>query len=147
LNVIGKTNLPGYSDPVEIIIQNDSLSGCSNSTLDLLDEKINSEFMLKIHAMIFEYYKESYADYKNGWTLSGEPEDLEEFLPDPNKISDIRPFLTATTIWIPNDELCETGFFGIEFECTWDIEHACGIRIKNWEPEKAGLAFNAYCDY
>ena len=50
----------------------------------------------------------------------------------------------CTNVWIPNDELCETGFFGIEFECTWDIEHTCGIRIKNREKKKAGLAFDAY---
>ena len=145
---VGTTQFPAYPDSVEIYVHEDTISTCGLETIALFKEKIDAEFMSKVHAMIFDYYKESYADYYSGATMyDGSSEGLEEWLPDPNKIDDIRPYITAMVIWIPKQDLCEIGFFGIEFDCSWDIEHACGVRIKNWEPETVGFAFDAYCDY
>jgi hypothetical protein len=140
-------SLPYYTEKVDIYLFNDVKTRCANQTIENLDIKIDSQFMDKVHEIIFDYYKDAYHDYKMGWSISTEEADHEKYLPRPDKIQTIKPYLSLPTIIIPREENCEEGTFGIEFECTWDVEHGCGIKIENWNPVFAGFAEVAYCEY
>lgn len=95
---------------------------------------------------IFKHYKASYADYKEGWTMAGNlsKEQLEESLPTPTTPENLKPFITPAIFHIPSKSECEEGTFGIEFDCTWDIENGLGILVKNWKVQVASVAEIAY---
>ena len=94
---------------------------------------------------IFEFYKSSYPDYKLGWKMGGvEGEELEEFLPTPTTPEDLKRFITPINVYIQSGHECEAGTLGLEFDCTWDIEHGLGVLIKEWKVKEAGLADVTY---
>ena len=95
---------------------------------------------------IFDFYKSSYADYKEGWTMSSNisEKELEKHLPAPTTPENLKPFITPAIVHIQNRQECEEGTIGIEFDCTWDIEHGLGVLIENWKVKEASLAEIAY---
>ena len=95
---------------------------------------------------IFDFYKNSYSDYKEGWTMSGGTSDkeLEKHLPTPMTPEKLKAFITPAIVHIQNKEDCKEGTIGIEFDCTWDIENGLGVNIRNWKVVQVGSAEVAY---
>ena len=95
---------------------------------------------------IFDFYKDSYADYKEGWTMSGDisAEELEKYLPAPTTPENLKPFITPLAVHIQSRKDCKEGTIGIEFDCTWDIKSGLGVLIKDWKVAEAGVAEVAY---
>ena len=95
---------------------------------------------------IFDFYKSSYADYKEGWTMTGSISDkeLEKHLPTPTTPENLKPFITPAIVHIQNRHDCEDGTIAIEFDCTWDLEHGLGVLIKNWKVFEASVAEICY---
>jgi hypothetical protein len=95
---------------------------------------------------IFDFYKSSYTDYKEGWTMAGgiSDKELEKHLPTPTTPENLKPFITPAIVHIQSRQDCEEGTVGIEFDCTWDIEHGLGVLIKNWKVTEASVAEIAY---
>jgi hypothetical protein len=95
---------------------------------------------------VFEFYKSSYADYREGWTMADAISDLEleKYIPTPTTPENLKPFMTAAIVRIQNQQDCEDGTIAIEFDCTWDIEHGLGVLIKNWKVAEASIAEIAY---
>lgn len=95
---------------------------------------------------IFEFYKDSYKDYRAGWKAGGnmEDKDLEKFLPNPTTPKNLKSFITPATIHIQNTKYCKEGTLGIEFDCSWDIENGLGVKIENWKVVEAGVAETSY---
>lgn len=95
---------------------------------------------------IFDFYKSSYADYKEGWTMAGgiSDKELEKHLPTPTTPQNLKSFITPAIVHIQNKQDCKEGTIGIEFDCSWDIEHGLGVTIKNWKVIEASFAEIAY---
>lgn len=95
---------------------------------------------------IFDFYKNSYAHYKEGWTHTGGISDteLEKYLPVPTTPENLKPFITPAIVHIQDKNDCEEGTIGIEFDCTWDIKNGLGVLIKNWKVTAASFAEIAY---
>lgn len=71
-------------------------------------------------------------------------EELEENLPTPTTPEKLRPFITPAIVHIPSKGKFEEGTFGIEFDCTWDIESGLGVLVKSWKVKMASVADVAY---
>lgn len=95
---------------------------------------------------IFDFYKSSYANYKSGWTMTGQisDEELEKHLPKPTTPENLKRFITPAIIHIQNKKDCKDGTIGIEFDCTWDIENGLGVLIKDWKVIEASVAEISY---
>lgn len=95
---------------------------------------------------IFEFYKDAYEHYKEGWMLPGKisEEELEKYLPTPTTAENLKPYITPLLVFIQNKQNCEEGTIGIEFDCTWDLKSGLGVLIKNWNVKLVSIAQIAY---
>jgi len=100
----------------------------------------------EIMKSIFEFYKDSYSDYKAGWLMAGKmsEEELEQYLPRPSTFEALKPFIKPAVIHIQSSDDCEIGTIGIEFDCEWDIENGLGVLIKDWKVVEASVAEISY---
>ena len=123
----------------------DSMSDCQRKTYEGFIAK-QALLTPAILDAIFEHYQASYADYKEGWTMAGglSKEELEKNLPTPTTPENLIPFITPAIVHIPSKGKCEEGTFGIEFDCTWDIESGLGVLVKDWKVKMASVADVAY---
>jgi hypothetical protein len=132
-----------YNTEVRVIFRDAAIeiSDCQKNSFDdfvLRQKEISEEIM----ESIFEYYKEAYPDYLIGWSSYGTEgrmgEIIEENLPKPESASVIKSKIQPLSIYFPNESECENGYFGIYFDCTWDINNSLGVRIKKWKVERVG---------
>ena len=136
-----------FDTTVEVVFEDtkDSISNIQRKNYDdfLIKQDLLTPDILK---KIFEFYKSSYSDYKEGWTLTGSISDdeLEKYLPTPTTPENLKPFITPAIIHIQNRHDCEEGTIAIEFDCTWDTEHGLGVLIKNWKVVEASVAEITY---
>jgi len=139
--------LNSFDTTVEVLFTDtkDSISETQRKNYEGFIDK--QDFLLpEILKRIFEFYKSSYADYKEGWTMAGDISDkeLEKHLPTPTTPENLKPFITPVIVHIQNRHDCEEGTISIEFDCTWDIEHGLGVLIKNWKVVEASVADICY---
>ena len=136
-----------FDTTVEVVFED------TKDSISYIQKKNYDNFIIKqdlltpdILNSIFEFYKSSYADYTEGWTLTGSISDheLEKYLPTPTTPENLKPFITPAIIHIQNRHDCEEGTIAIEFDCTWDAEHVLGVLIKNWKVVEASVAEIAY---
>jgi hypothetical protein len=136
-----------FNTTVEVLFvgTKDSISETQKKNYDgfIIKQDVLTPEILK---KIFDFYKSSYADYKEGWTMAGSitNKELEKHLPTPTTPENLKPFITPAIIHIQSKQNCEEGTIGIEFNCTWDIEHGLGVKIKNWKVVEASIAEIAY---
>ena len=71
-------------------------------------------------------------------------EELEKILLTPTTAENLKPFIMPAVIHIQSKKDCTEGTFGIDFECSWDIENGLGILIKDWKVVNASLAQISY---
>ena len=57
-------------------------------------------------------------------------------LPIATDAESLKQFYQLTTIYLPNE--FKEGYFGLGFECEFEIEHGLGIRFRNWQIEEVG---------
>lgn len=62
--------------------------------------------------------------------------DEEVQLPVASDAESLKQFYRLTTIFLPNE--FEEGYFGLGFECEFEVEHGLGIRFRNWQIEEVG---------
>jgi hypothetical protein len=62
--------------------------------------------------------------------------DEEVKFPVATDAESLKQFYRLTTIFLPNE--FEAGYFGLGFECDFEIEHGLGIRFRNWQIEEVG---------
>jgi hypothetical protein len=141
------TRFNSFDTTVEVLFA-DTKDSISEAQKENYDGFISKQDLLtpEILKKIFDFYKSSYTDYKEGWTIvSGiSDKELEKHLPTPTTPENLKPFITPAIIHIQSKEDCEEGTIGIEFDCTWDIENGLGVLIKNWKVEKASVAEIVY---
>ena len=103
-------------------------------------------FVPEILKKIFEFYKRSYKDYRNGWKMGGDitEVELEKNIPKPTTPENLKHFIVPAFVHIQNKKHCKEGTFGIEFDCTWDIEYGLGVKIENWKVVEVGVAETSY---
>lgn len=108
--------------------------------------KKQQELAPQILEKIFEWYKDNYSSYKDGWMSGGEmsEEELEEFLPAPNSAQNLLSHLTPAVLHLPSEKNFAEDTFGIEFDCDWDEEHGLGVLVKNGKVLEVGHAQVAY---
>jgi hypothetical protein len=88
---------------------------------------------------LVNYYKEGYADYKDGWEMEGADEaTIEEYLPKEMDREKLLTLITPADICIFPEESCDDGSFGFTLDCTWDDEHGLGINFRNWKITDVG---------
>ena len=92
-------------------------------------------FASDIFNKVFDFYRASYADYKEGWTYGNNlgEEEIEKYLPAPTAPEKLKEHFSPFTIYIPDKNKCKDGFIGISFDCTWDINNGLGVLIKDWK--------------
>jgi hypothetical protein len=76
----------------------------------------------KYYLFLVEAFRKSYGD--------------EVQLPVATDAESLKQFYKLTTIYLPNE--FEAGYFGLGFECEFEIEHGLGIRFRNWQIEEVG---------
>ena len=76
----------------------------------------------KYYLFLVEAFRKSYGD--------------EVQLPVATDDESLKQFYKLTTICLPNE--FEAGYFGLGFECEFEIEHGLGIRFRNWQIEEVG---------
>ena len=142
-----KTRFNSFDTTVEVLFWDtkDSISDMQKKNFEGFISKqdlLTPEILKKV----FEFYKDSYQDYKSGWTAGGNiaTEELEKMLPRPTSPDALKKFITPAIVHIQNKEECKPGTIGIEFDCTWDIEYGLGVKIKNWQVVEAGVAETSY---
>lgn len=135
-----------FDTSVEVIFTNSSeMSECQKEIYDgfmARQDSITSQIM----DTVFQYYSRTYSFYKEGWTAAKgmTNQQLEEHLPVPTTPVDLRRFIKPVVVHIPSGSKCKAGSFGIEFECTWDLENGVGVIVQNWKVVNAGSADVAY---
>jgi hypothetical protein len=127
----------------------DALSECQRDNFEQVHQKID-DLTPSILKAISEFYFESYPAYLEGWSYGFElskeftQEELEKYLPKPALGLDLGKYIEPLTIYIPAPESCESGYFGIYFDCTWDINNSLGVIVKNWKVVRAGTGDIAF---
>jgi len=141
------TKFNSFDTTVEVLFTDtqDSMNEIQKKNFDNFVSKqdlLTPEILQKV----FDFYKSSYADYKSGWTMTGQisDEELEKHLPKPTTPENLKRFITPAIIHIQNKKDCKDGTIGIEFDCTWDIENGLGVLIKDWTVIKASVAEISY---
>ncbi len=136
-----------FDTTVEVLFRDtkDSISDTQKKNLDGFIARQDS-LMPEIIQKIFDFYKSSRPDYKEGWSMHGSisEKELEKNLPIPTTPEKLKPYITPAIVHIQNKKNCTEGTMGIEFDCTWDIENGLGVAIQNWKVIKAGVAEIAY---
>jgi hypothetical protein len=142
-----ETKFFAFDTTVEVLFT-DTKDSVSELQMKNFDNFVSKQNLLapEILQKIFEYYKSSYSDYKNGWTSMGQMSDqeLEKYLPTPTTAENLKPFITPAIVHIQGKKNCKEGTIGIEFDCTWDIEHGLGVLISDWKVVKASVAEISY---
>ena len=137
-----------FDTTVEILFRNtkDSISDLQKKNYNGFITRQDS-LTPEILQQIFNFYKASYGDYKEGWTMAGNisEEELEKHLPKPTTPENLKSYITPAIVHIQNKQECSEGTIGIEFDCTWDIENGLGVLIKNWKVVKASVAEISHC--
>lgn len=75
----------------------------------------------------FKYYQFLVDAFRN---------DAEVQLPVATDTESLKQFYQLTSIYLPNE--FAQGYFGLGFECEFEIEHGLGIRFRNWQIEEVG---------
>jgi hypothetical protein len=124
----------------------ESLSECQQQTFSQLENRLNlihETIVLKI----FEFYAEAYSDYISGIEADGyDPlsEVVQETIPKPSTPEALRNNYFPLSIYIPNVKDCVPGYFGVYFDCTWDINNSLGIIIRDWQVFLVGNGDRAF---
>ena len=141
------TKFNSFDTIVEVLFT-DTQDSISETQKRNFDNFVSKQDLLtpEILQKIFDFYKDSYAAYKSGWTMTGQISDkeLEKYLPTPTTPENLKPFITPAIIHIQNKKDCKDGTIGIEFDCTWDIKSGLGVLIKDWKVVEASVAHNSY---
>ncbi len=142
-----KANYTAFNKSIDVIFMNthDSISDTQKKNYEGF-LKMQDQLQPQIMQQVFEYYKNSYAAYKEGWTMGGNfsKQELEKNLPAPTTPQKLKAFITPSTLFIQDRNSCEEGTFIIEFDCTWDIENGLSVLIKNWKVQEADTAEAAH---
>jgi hypothetical protein len=142
-----KMDFNTFDTIVEVIFNNtkDSISEMQKKNYENILSK-QAVLTAEILKNIFSFYKRSYSTYKEGWSYMGKisNKELEKYLPIPTTPENLKPFITPAIIHIQNKKDCKIGTFGIEFDCTWDLENGLGVLIEDWKVKDAGLAEVSY---
>ena len=142
-----KTRFNYFNDTVEVIFW-DTKDSIPSIQKENYEGFISKQDILSPDVMkkIFEFYNDSYLDYKKGWTAMGNigKEELEKFLPRPTTPHALKKYITPVYVHIQNREECKLGTLGIEFDCPWDQENGLGVKIRNWKVVEAGVAETSY---
>jgi len=80
----------------------------------------------------------------NEYKLTARFNAFDTTVPAPTTPENLKPFITPAIVHIQSRQECEEGTIGIEFDCTWDIEHGLGVLIENWKVKEASVAEIAY---
>jgi len=134
---------------VIFIDSKDSLTKCQEDSFSQLRENINLVDD-SIISKVFEYYSELYntiyvEDIKSdGYYMYSEI--VKKTTPKPNNPNLLMSHYYPLTIYVPNAKDCELGYFGIYFDCTWDINNSLGVVIKNWKVFLVGNGDIAFLD-
>jgi hypothetical protein len=56
----------------------------------------------------------------------------------------LRITVKKKSLYIPDAANCKPGYFGIYFDCTWDINNSLGIVINDWEVSIVGNGDRAF---
>jgi len=141
------TKFNSFDTKVEVIFT-DTQDSINEIQKKNFDNFVSNQDLLttEIIQKIFDFYNSSYADYKSGWTMTGQisNEELEKHLPKPTTPENLKRFITPAIIHIQNKKDCTEGTIGIEFDCTWDIENGLGVLIKDWKVIKVSVAEISY---
>lgn len=100
----------------------------------------------KVRAAIYDFYGQSYKDYKKGWTLGAKlfgGGDISDILPEVVAGNELDRLVKFERIFIHSPRRGGVSI-GIECSCTWDEEHGLGVMISADGTAKAGLAELAY---
>jgi hypothetical protein len=141
-----RLELFGRNVMVTVFETTDSLTACQRERLDSA-LAMNGMLYAEIKDSIFKWYKGGYELMREGVALSGYPmseEQVAEFLPPPSTAEALTAYYYPTTIYLPTGSSCNDPVFGIEFECTWDMEHGQGILIGNGKVKRTGFAEAAW---
>ena len=136
-----------FDTTIEVVFNDtrDRISECQKKNYDNF---ISRQELLTpgILAAIFEYYKEVYPDYYQGWSSVGRltEKQIEENLPTPTTPENLKKYIKPLAVYIANKEECEDGTIGIYFECTWDIKNDLGVVIKKWKVVDVGTGDIAF---
>jgi hypothetical protein len=126
----------GFHTTVDVIFIDTPfpISDCQQKNIDNFYLKQDS-FTNDILNKVFDFYKASYAVYKEGWTYGNKlsEEEIEKYLPTPTTPEKLKEHFTPQTIYIADKNKCKDGFIGISFDCTWDINSGLGLLIKDWK--------------
>ena len=137
-----------FATSVDVIFIDTSapISECQQKTLESFNSNQNI-FTNAILNKVFEFYKASYPNYKEGWNYGNKmsenkmsEEEIEKYLPTPRTPEKLKEHITPLAIYIPDKYKCKDGLIGISFDCTWDIEHGLGILIKDWQVVEASVS-------
>lgn len=89
--------------------------------LPALEEAVSAA-SFKYYQFLVEAFRKSYGD--------------EVQLPVATDAASLEQFYQLTAIYLPNE--FEEGYFGLGFECEFEIAHGLGIRFRNWQIEEVG---------
>lgn len=138
-----KIEYKAFNTTVEVIFIDtaSSISDCQQKNLENFNLQQNT-FTNDILNKVFEFYKESYDNYKEGWTYGNKlnEEEIEKYLPTPTTPEKLKEHFTPLTIYIADKNKCKDGFIGISFDCTWDINSGLGVLIKDWKVVEASVS-------
>ncbi len=136
-------NYRSFDTTVDVVFidTTEPINDCQQKNLDSFNLKQDT-FTNDILTKVFEFYKISYADYKEGWLYSNKlsEEEIEKYLPTPTTPAKLKEYITPLAIYFPNKYKCKEGLIGISFDCTWDINSGLGVLIKDWKVVEASVS-------
>ncbi len=112
----------------------DSLGNCQKNSFQKLDQKLDTLFEEELMEKIFNFYKESYKFYLG----DSDSSEVEDIIPKPTNPIALKKHIQPLSIYVPKEQNCSEGYFGIYFDCTWDINNSLGVIIKNWKVFRVG---------
>ena len=90
----------------------------------------------KVLEAVFDFYKSYYDEAKE---FFGDEPETKFVLPEPKSPTSIEDNFIVSTVYVRAD-----GAIGLSGHCTWDEEHAWGVRLKDGEVTAAGQADEAF---
>lgn len=91
----------------------------------------------RVRTAVFEKYREHYEMF---WAYSDQTENDKLILPDPSVPAVVEELFRVISIHLSSD--CDA--IGLECDCTWDVEHALGVRIAGDKVVEVGGADCAF---
>jgi hypothetical protein len=136
----GSVSTNVFTEPLHVQLETTDTLGITQTHYAAFEEfkKQQQNYKQLALAALLEFYQKDILPLWRENDYFGVP----ELAPDVHKTSEFETLLSYPRLFIAISE--DEYSLGLEFECTWDVEHGAGVRFEKGKVVAAGLAEVAF---